>query len=117
MLAEKWHRVKAWIWENESDLVVALSFMLIAVVGFGLGRLSVLKQTGPSLEIQKFAAPALESANQTAGALLGSKNGTAYHLPSCPGALKIKEENKIWFSSREEAEKLGYKPASNCPGL
>lgn len=53
------------------------------------------------------------------GALLyvGSKNSDKYHLPDCPGASRIKEENKIWFSSEEEAESLGYTPASNCDGL
>jgi methylphosphotriester-DNA--protein-cysteine methyltransferase len=38
-------------------------------------------------------------------------------LPDCPGAKQISEQNKIWFASIEEAEKAGYKPAGNCPGL
>jgi hypothetical protein len=29
----------------------------------------------------------------------------------------MKEENKIWFASKEEAKKKGYHPAGNCPGL
>lgn len=48
---------------------------------------------------------------------IGSKNSNVYHLPDCPGAQRIKEENKICFSSKEEAEKAGYRPAKNCPGL
>jgi len=48
---------------------------------------------------------------------VASKNGTKYHYPWCPGAQSIKEENKIWFSTKEEAEKAGYQPASNCKGL
>lgn len=49
--------------------------------------------------------------------LVASKSGTKYHLESCPGSKQIKDANKIFFSSREEAEAAGYKPAANCPGL
>jgi len=52
-----------------------------------------------------------------AGAYVGSRNGSKYHFPWCPGAQQIKEENKVWFSSVEEAQKAGYTPAANCKGL
>lgn len=48
---------------------------------------------------------------------VGSRNGSKYHLLWCPGAKQIKEENKVYFTSKEEAEKKGYSPASNCKGL
>lgn len=48
---------------------------------------------------------------------VASKNGTKYHLPTCPGAKRIKEENKIWFDSKTEAEQAGYEPAKNCQGI
>jgi hypothetical protein len=48
---------------------------------------------------------------------IGSKNSDIYHLPECSGAKRIKEENKKCFESKEEAEKAGYRPAQNCPGL
>lgn len=48
---------------------------------------------------------------------VASKNGEVYHYPWCSGAQQIKEENKIYFNSKEEAEKAGYRPARNCPGL
>jgi hypothetical protein len=53
----------------------------------------------------------------TTGMYVASKNGTAYHLPTCTGAKQIKEENKIWFASKEDAELAGYKPAKNCKGI
>lgn len=65
-----------------------------------------------------------EITNQKLGANMGanilyiaSKKGEYYHLPLCPGGKAIKPENKIGFSSKEEAEKAGYKPAKNCPAL
>ncbi len=57
------------------------------------------------------------SGEATAHTYVGSKNGTKYHLPTCSGAKNIKEENRIWFGSREEAEAKGYQPASNCKGI
>ncbi len=51
------------------------------------------------------------------GAYVGSKNGTKYHLPWCPGARTIKAENKVWFNSKAEAEVAGYQPAANCKGI
>lgn len=47
-------------------------------------------------------------------ALVGSKNSDKYHLPSCGWADKIKLENRVCFSSVEEAENKGYKPAGCC---
>ena len=46
--------------------------------------------------------------------ILASKNGTKYYLKTCSGANRIKEENKVYFSSVEEAELAGYGPAANC---
>ncbi|MDD5627180.1 MAG: Ada metal-binding domain-containing protein [Patescibacteria group bacterium] len=48
------------------------------------------------------------------GQLVGSKNSTKYHLPSCRFAKNIKPENQVWFSSKEEAESKGYKPCGTC---
>ncbi len=51
------------------------------------------------------------------GQYVASKTGKSYHLPWCGGAKQIKEENKVWFNSKEEAESAGYAPAGNCPGI
>ncbi len=51
------------------------------------------------------------------GKYVASKNGTKYYLPSCSGANRIKEENKVYFDSVEEAQAAGLEPAANCPGL
>jgi hypothetical protein len=65
----------------------------------------------------------LENGNPEAGPravetqLVGSKNGTKYHLVTYPGAKQIKEENKVYFDSIESARAAGYTPAANCKGL
>ncbi len=51
------------------------------------------------------------------GNYVASKSGTKYHLPWCSGAQRIKEENKVWFKTKAEAEAAGYTPAANCKGI
>lgn len=114
MLSEKFNGVKSYLRENRGDLLIALSFLLIAVIGFGLGRFSYVLDGRETIKADEIN---LGDITASVGVFIASKNGTAYYLPSCSGVSRIKEENKIWFSSREEAESLGYKPALNCPGL
>lgn len=47
-------------------------------------------------------------------AFVGSKNSDKYHLPNCRYAANIKPENKVCFSSKEEAESKGYVAAGCC---
>jgi hypothetical protein len=51
------------------------------------------------------------------GKYVASKTGKKYYLPSCSGAMRIKETNKVWFASVEDARAAGLTPAANCPGL
>src|SRR3989338_3517499 len=53
----------------------------------------------------------------TGGEYVASKTGTKYYLPWCGTAKRIKEENKVWFATKEEAEAEGYEPGKNCKGL
>lgn len=49
--------------------------------------------------------------------VVASKNGTKYYFPSCAGAERISEANKVWFVSPDAAVRAGYAPAANCQGL
>ncbi len=64
-------------------------------------------KTGPGETISTTEVP-------REGQLVGSKNSTKYHLPSCRFAKRIKPENQVWFSSRAEAESKGYQPCGTC---
>ncbi len=57
------------------------------------------------------------AAKLKSGMYFGSKNGKVYYLPSCPSANRIKDENKIWFKDKQDAETRGYRPTSNCKGM
>ena len=109
-----------------------INFCLVALIAFGLGRFSRLEEAREPVRIENLATPSVVpvkvgATNHTntasaqtpsqAGQFVGSKNGNKYHYPWCAGAQRIKEENKIWFASTEEATAKGYTPATNCPGL
>lgn len=151
-LAVCWDRVV----EHEKDLWLTIMVILVAVGGFGLGRLSTISDTKEPVRIEQVdldgtVGPVTNmvvsteksgvitnqnsKTNLTAsvgyakgeskvtntpvvvGKVVASKNGTKYYLPNCPSVKRIKEENKIWFASIEEAKQAGYSPAANCPGL
>ena len=122
-------QIKNFSKKNGSDVFIVLTVILVALISFGIGRLSVPK-TEPiqiknlektsveDLKIeQSIPAPPDVGTTTDKGKVVGSKNSDKYHLPECPGAKQINEQNKIWFDSIEAAEKAGYKPAGNCPGL
>lgn len=134
MLNDYLQKVKQWCIDNKSDLYVAAIIFLTALTSFGLGRLSVLWPEKEPITIKNYElgiknnGTAVKMASTTSsnslfiipnssGKYVASKSGSAYHFPWCSGALRIKEENKIWFETKEEAEKAGYKPAGNCEGL
>ena len=122
-------KLKNFVKNNGSDVFIILIVILVALIAFGIGRLTAPK-TEPiqikNLEkasVQDIAPEQKEGTVQGKnqeeykGMVVGSKNSDKYHLPECPGAKQISEQNKVWFDSPEEAEKAGYQPAANCPGL
>lgn len=145
MVPEYINKIKKHIESVErNDLYVAALIFLVGLSSFGLGRLSAVwpkkepititgNQESPSRaptagqagirnqgSINRQEA-SISSSNvmptAAKGKYVASKNGGSYHLPWCSGAQRIKEENKIWFQTKEEAESRGYKPAGNCEGL
>ncbi len=141
MLTKLIQKVKAGFQTHERELFIVLLVILLGALSFGLGRLSLLWQKHEPIRIEKSETAevprgSVEAASiavplspppaapivtppppKTTGTFVASKKGTAYHFPWCPGAKQIKEENKIWFETKAEAERFGYKPAANCPGL
>ena len=112
---------------HANDLVIAFVIICVSLISFGLGRLSILENKKTPVKIESAPAAAGQLITQLSDKeypmeinnkmFVASKNGTKYHFPWCSGAQRIKEENKIWFASKEEAEKSGYTPAVNCEGL
>ena len=129
-------KVKYWLLVNEREIVLVSAFLLISAISFGLGILwqreggvkapIVINKSKLAFNEQNQGIENQEAEGKNQEIKIGmvanilyvaSKNGTSYHLPDCPGAKQIKPENKVEFKTKEEAEKAGYKPAGNCPGI
>lgn len=117
---------------GEDHLFYGIVVIVVSAASFGLGRLSVapispLPSENGAIVVSAVQAKAPVSSStpvdikpttkESASAYVASKKGTKYHLPWCPGVSQIKEENKVYFASKTEAEKAGYTPASNCKGI
>ena len=45
---------------------------------------------------------------------VGNINSRIFHKSTCPSVKKMKDKNKVYYSSREEFIQRGYKPCDNC---
>ncbi len=131
-------KLKSWL--GNDQLFYGLLLILVGLGSFALGRLSVLprqENAAPKVDFteaktwstvagdlvmpgssQSIDMEAIgQELNNSDLTVVASRSGTKYHLLNCVGAKQIKPENLVTFSTREEAEKAGYTPAINCPGL
>lgn len=110
------------------EYILIITIVLLGVLSFGLGRLSAADSkpypvtlcedvNKPEATLQNEASVVTALSPQETGQYVGSKNGTVYHLPWCSGAKRIREDNKVWFTTKAEAEAAGYRPAANCKGI
>jgi len=140
-------RLTGWVKSNNNELYLAAIIILTAVISFGLGRLSKIREEKTPITIENVKENAetgeskpLSTSNvdKTNGAgimlqhnsstissalsaslkiFVASRNGKKYYYAWCESANVIKEQNRVWFSTQAEAEKAGYQPAANCKGL
>jgi hypothetical protein len=106
----------------EGDVIIVLIIILVGTASFGLGKLSALEKKKTPISVYKtqesMVATVFSSIpKEDKGLVVASKSGTKYYYPWCSGVSKIKEENKVWFNTIEEARAKGLTPASNCTGL
>jgi len=128
----------------EQKIVLAIGIVLIAAISFEAGFLQGQKNKQEPVVVNKVATAELASADtgqnqidasntktmsasskpastETAApadnqkcAYVASKNSNKYHLPTCRYAQNIKPENKVCFSSKEDAEGRGFQRAKCC---
>lgn len=108
--------------------------IIIAIIFFALGRLSVNKAPKDPLKIS-YTIPlqsatvmgsqstTTENQNITTttppqdGPVIGSKSGKKYYFPWCGTVKRIKPENQVHFNSITEAKEAGFTAGGNCKGL
>ena len=83
-----------------------LVLLVVAVVGFFISLFGIEKEEVEKVEekVEKTFKP---------GKYIASKTGAKFHAPKCDWAKKVKKDNAVWFDSKEEATKAGYK-ADSC---
>ena len=122
--------------EKGKDVLIVLIVILVGLASFELGRLSKenapngVKIEYPGQEANVIASTSVNSINSSNGAIPGidsnsdtnssgksffaSKRGKKYYSVDCSAGKTIKEANKVYFTTREEAEKAGYELSSAC---
>lgn len=127
-------QIQRWFEENRGRLVVFFGVLFVGVLCFQAGLLQGrMRQTTPlviaipdSPEPIGVATPSVPVAVQGKNPIgepvvaiqttspclfVGSKNSNKYHLSTCAVAKRIKPENRICFTNKEEAERRGYVPS------
>lgn len=100
---------------HETELWLILVVSLVGTGAYGLGRLSALRAAREPVRVESTPPTPVSIANEKM--YVASKTGKKFHLPWCAGATQIKEENKVWFATKDQAAAAGYAPAGNCPGI
>lgn len=126
--------IQQWFSEKKERFALLAGVLLVGVLCFEAGLLQgKMKQETPlviaipdtplpvssAVESQPIAVPAGSPVGEPVVAMrtaseclfVGSKNSNKYHLATCAVAKRIKEENKLCFGSKEEAERRGYVPS------
>ncbi len=118
--------------EKGKDILVVLIVILIGLASFGLGRLS--KNTissGIKIEysntLNNQDANAVSAVNyinsqssqkitnsSSSKTFFASNRGSKYYSIGCSGGKTIKQENRVYFATGEEAERAGYELSSAC---
>ena len=99
---------------NESDILLTITIILVALVSFGSGLLIDFSEDKSPIVIQNPTASIIETSqlekesSVEKGTFVGSINSNKYHWPDCSFSKRIAEQNQIWFSSEEKAQNAGY---------
>ncbi len=113
--------------EKGKDVLVVIIVVLVGLSSFELGRLSK-ENTASGIKIeypnQMENQPANvvsvtnstnNKENRSNGKIFFASNrGTKYYSIGCSAGKTIKQENRIYFTTGEEAQKAGYELSSSC---
>ena len=95
-------------------MALAMIIILTGTASFGLGRMSVVEQdTAREVSIIVPDLAPLDI-DESAFSYTASKNGTRYYPIGCKSADRIKEENRVYFMTEEEAQDTGLTRAAGC---
>jgi hypothetical protein len=109
--------------ERGKDVLTVLIVILVGLGSFELGRLSVSANSSSGIKIEypshESSPVAVSKAVFDIKPVVGktffaSNRGTKYYSLGCSGGKTIKMENRVYFATKEEAERAGYELSSSC---
>lgn len=65
------------------------------------------------VQLQKKTTP-VNTSSQYKNSFVGSKNSKLYYSPECTGSRRIKEENRVYFTTSKQAQEAGRTLAKSC---
>lgn len=123
-------RVDRWITGAIAVFLVVFGFLLGRWTSLTIGGTPVVFQeapaggnsaqgtgnSGPTDEQLRalVAKPSQEPSTKNSapqGTFVASSSGAKYYYPDCTEVKRIKEENRVWFDSEQEATESGYEPS------
>lgn len=124
------NKIKAQMGIDTKTLIFVFVVIGVGVASFGLGELSakynmelvdksnnffVSENNNSDIEIIDMKDNIISDDSIVKEKVyVASKNGKLYYSIGCGNSSRIKEENKIYFKTKEDAEKSGYILSSSC---
>ncbi len=127
IILKLWELVKKY----QSDIALALTIIMITIISFNLGKISILQgrgeitndakiessptatKTKPTNKIAPKAIPTPDYSNTEVITSKSSKS-KVFHFPWCSGYKTIADKNRIKFPNSAAAIAAGYTQAANC---
>ena len=108
--------------EKGKDVLIVIIVILVGLGSFELGRLSKQDNT-KGVEIEYTEEDTEQPAsvisynkieNPSSQNFFASSRGTKYYSIGCSAGKTIKQENRVYFTTSEEAQTAGYELSSSC---
>ncbi|MGI6173524.1 MAG: Ada metal-binding domain-containing protein [Christensenellales bacterium] len=124
-----WHYIGFWrdgLMHGEGATYWDTGYVERGIYAFGLYQgANPSEAPVPTLSPQSTPEPEKEAAEEAPkpeepkeapieAAYVGNRNTMRFHAPNCPSVAEMREKNRVYISSREEAIQMGYKPCARC---
>jgi len=113
--------------EKGKNILIVIIVILVGLSSFELGRLSKENSSsGVKIEYPNQSVILSENAlqantgvssiisNSNSKTFFASNRGEKYYSIGCSGGKTIKQENRVYFATKEDAERAGYTLSSSC---
>ena len=119
--------------EKGKNILIVIIVILVGLSSFELGRLSKENSSsgvkieypnqtnnqGASVILSENALQANTGvssiiSNSNSKTFFASNRGEKYYSIGCSGGKTIKQENRVYFATKEDAERAGYTLSSSC---